>query len=115
MSDKGGNPTKQTAQGEHKKQEQRKHGHRQQQYHQQCTEYKKKDPEEIPVLRYGLNNNFAKFKEAMSKAALKNYGNLGRLIQLEGQNYQPPHPDRADYDLTNDPTGLNQTKYLEDI
>jgi hypothetical protein len=37
---------------------------------------KKKDPEEIPVLWYGPNNNFTKFKEAMSKAAFKNYGNL---------------------------------------
>jgi hypothetical protein len=83
MSDKGGNP-KNIAQGEHKKQEQRKHGHRQQQYQQRRTEYKRKDLEEIPVLWYGPNNNFAKFKEAMSKAALKNYGNLGCLIQLEG-------------------------------
>ncbi len=51
----------------------------------------------------------------MSKAALKNNGNLGRLIQLEGRYYQPTRPDRADYNLTNDPTGLNQTEYLEDM
>jgi hypothetical protein len=51
----------------------------------------------------------------MSKAALKNYGNLGRLIQLEGCYYQPTRPDRNDYNLSNDPTGLNQTEYLEDI
>jgi hypothetical protein len=114
MSDKGGNP-KQTHQGEHKKQEQCKNGNRQQQQFQRRTEYRKKDPEEIPVLRYGPNNNFTKFKEAMSKAALKNYGNLGRLIQLEGCYYQPTRPDRNDYNLSNDPTGLNQTEYLEDI
>ncbi len=45
----------------------------QQQYHHQHIEYKKKDPEDIPILRYGPNNNFAKFKEAMPKATLKNY------------------------------------------
>ena len=39
---------------------------------------KKKDPEEIPVLKYGPANNFTKFKEALSKKALKKYGNLGK-------------------------------------
>ena len=42
----------------------------------------KKDPEEIPVLTYGLSNNFSKFKEAISKTALKNYGQIGKLIKL---------------------------------
>ena len=42
---------------------------------------KKKDPEEIPVLKYGPSNNFSKFKEAISKTALKNYGQLGKLIK----------------------------------
>jgi len=41
---------------------------------------KKKDPEEIPVLKYGPANNFSKFKEAMSNAALTEYGLLGKLI-----------------------------------
>jgi hypothetical protein len=40
-------------------------------------EPKKKDAEVIPILRYGPSNNLAKFKEAMSKAALKQYGDLG--------------------------------------
>jgi hypothetical protein len=31
----------------------------------------KKNPEEIPVLRFGPGNNFHKFKEALSKAALR--------------------------------------------
>jgi hypothetical protein len=56
-----------------------------------------------------------KFKEAISKAALKNYGNLGRLIQLEGRYYQPPRPDHNDYNLTNGPNDLNKTEYLEDM
>ncbi len=113
MRDKGGNPKQATALGEQKKQEQHRKGGQQRShpYQHRCTEYKKRDPEEIPVLRYGPANNFSKFKEAMSKAALKNYGNLGRLIQLEGRYYQPTRPDRGDYDLANDTTGLNQTEY----
>jgi hypothetical protein len=117
MNDKGGNTKQTTAQGEQKKHDQHRKGGQQRnhQYQQRCTEYKKRDPEEIPVLCYGPANNFFKFKEAMTKAALKNYSNLGRLIQLEGGYYQPTRPDRADYDLSNDPTGLNQTEYLEDM
>ncbi len=105
------------AQGEQKKQDQHRKGGQQRyhQYQQRRTESKKRDPEEIPVLCYGPANNFSKFKEAMSKAALKNYGNLGHLIQLEGHYYQPTRPDHADYDLSNDPTGPNQTEYLEDM
>jgi hypothetical protein len=34
----------------------------------------KKNPEEIPLLRFGNNNNFHKFREALSKAALREYG-----------------------------------------
>ena len=34
-------------------------------------EQKKRDPEDIPVLKFGPNNNFMKVKEAISKAALK--------------------------------------------
>jgi hypothetical protein len=30
----------------------------------------KKDPEEIPILHFGPNNNFAKFKEALANKAL---------------------------------------------
>jgi hypothetical protein len=83
MSDKGGNPKPTVAQGEQKKQDQQcKSGQRQHQYQQRHTKYKKKDPEEVTVLQYGPANNFSKFKEAMSKATFKNYGNLGRLIQL---------------------------------
>ena len=37
---------------------------------------KKKDPTEIPILKYGPNNNFMRFKEAMSFAALKEFGDL---------------------------------------
>jgi len=77
-------------------------------------ETKKKDPEEIPVLKYGPSNNFSKFKEAISKTALKNYGQLGKLIKL-GKYFEPEEPNNLDYDLVNDPYGVNKTTYLEDM
>jgi hypothetical protein len=60
---------------------------------------KKKDPTEIPILRYGLNNNFSKFKETLSYQAMKQFGDLGRLIEL-GTYYEPIPPDLDDYDFT---------------
>jgi hypothetical protein len=47
---------------------------------------KKKDPEEVPILTFGPNNNFAKFKEALASKALRKYGDLGRLMD-SGQYY----------------------------
>jgi hypothetical protein len=115
ISDKGGNLKPAVAQGEQKKQDQRRmSGQHQHKYQQRRIEYKKKDPEEILVLWYGPANNFSKFKKAMFKAAFKNYGNLGQLIQLEGRYYQPTCPDRNYYNLSNDPSELNQMEYLED-
>jgi hypothetical protein len=112
MNEKGGNPKQEKAQGEQKKQEQHKPWQKKHQY--QHPETKKKDPEEIPILKYGPNNNLLKFKEALSKAALKNYGNLGKLIK-QGSYYTPEMPERGDYDLQNDPDGLNKMAYLEDM
>jgi hypothetical protein len=42
----------------------------------------------IPMLHYGKGNNFHKFKHALSEAALKDFGNLGKLINL-GKYYVP--------------------------
>jgi hypothetical protein len=77
---------------------------------EQATE--KKDPEEVPILTFGLNNNFAKFKEALASKALREYDDLGRLID-SGQYYtsDPPEPD--DYDLVNDLYGLNHAVFLD--
>jgi hypothetical protein len=82
---------------------------------QHNVEPKKKDAEAIPILKYGPSNNFAKIREAMSKAALKQYGDLGRLIR-QGSYYIPPEPNKATYhhfDATNDPDGLKKATYLE--
>ncbi len=83
-------------------------------YAQQQQQPKKKDPTEIPILRYGPNNNFSKFKEALSYQALKQFGDLGRLIEL-GEYYEPDPPDPDDYDFTarGDPFGLNRFFFSE--
>jgi hypothetical protein len=77
MSERGCNPKQDKAYREQKQYEQCKPWQKKQ-YHKH-PEAKKKDPEEIPILKYGPNNTFQKFKEALSKAALKNYDNLGKL------------------------------------
>jgi hypothetical protein len=57
----------------------------------------KKELSEVPILKYGQStNNFIKFKEALSTAALIEFGNVGKLIQL-GVYYDIAIPDEADY------------------
>jgi hypothetical protein len=63
---------------------------------------KKKDPTEIPILRYGPSNNFLKFKESISFAALKEFGDLGHLIE-QGNYYTGAPPGETAFDFTNDP------------
>ena len=86
-----------------------------QKWHQRSSaEPKKKDPEAIPILKYGPSNNFTLFKEALANAAMKEYGNLGKLIKL-GKYYEPEEPNIEDYDLDFDPHGMNKATYLEDV
>ncbi len=73
-----------------------------------------KDPQAIPILRYGPSNNFMLFKEAMPKKALVENGNLGKLIK-QGSIILPDQPNRASYDLEDDDDGLNKIEYLEDM
>jgi hypothetical protein len=63
---------------------------------------RKKMPEAIPILRYGLSNNFMKFKEAHLKKALLDYGSQGKLIK-QGYIVLPEQPDRDTYGLDDDP------------
>jgi len=92
----------------------KKQWHKREQHGKSEYQAKKKDPEEIPVLKYGPANNFTKFKEAVSKKALKEYGNLGKLIKL-GKYYEPEEPDATDYDMVNDPMGVNRANFMEDM
>jgi hypothetical protein len=79
----------------------------------QPTELKRKDPEAIPVLKYGPSNNFTKFRDALSKAALKEFGPIGKLIKQEKLE-MPEEPDRAEYNFA-DPDGLDRAIYLEEL
>jgi hypothetical protein len=112
MSEKNNQP-KTAPQAEKEKRQQQKPWHQKGQH----GETKKKDPEAVPVLKYGPGNNFAKFKEAISKVALKEYGDLGKLIR-QGTCYIPPAPDKTKYGLF-DPNvnidGRNKAMYLEDM
>ena len=57
--------------------QQAKKGHYQHRWqHRGQNDGKKKDPEAIPVLKYGPSNNFTLFKKALANAALKEYGSL---------------------------------------
>jgi hypothetical protein len=64
--------------------------------------------------KYGPSNNFMLFKEVLSKKALVEFGNLGKLIKL-GYIPLPDQPDRDSYALDGDPDGINRLDYLEDM
>jgi hypothetical protein len=51
------------------------------------------------MLKYGQStNNFIKFKEALSIAALISFGDVAKLIQL-GSYYIIGMPEEADYEI----------------
>ncbi len=108
MSDKPDKPNVPAPKKDEKKADRKPWMRRGGHYAQQQQQQKKKDPTEIPILRYGPNNNFSKFKEALSYQALKQFGDLGRLIEL-GEYYEPDPPDLDDYDFTarGDPSSQN--------
>ncbi len=64
--------------------------------------YPGKKPDEgkasaVPMLKYGKGNNFYKFKNALAEAALKEYCNLGKLIEAE--KYYVPTLVLPDYNV----------------
>lgn len=86
--------------------------------------YKEKGPREgnanlaaidkVPMLRYGPDTNFIRFKEAMSVAAVEKYGALGKLIEV-GTAYIKPPPNIANYRLDDDPYGIQLEEYKSDL
>jgi hypothetical protein len=63
----------------------------------------KKDLSDIPVLKLGQSmNNFTKFKEALLTAALIEFGDVGKLIQL-GEYYDIARPEEEDYEVPGNP------------
>lgn len=55
----------------------------------------------IPILKHGSGNNFMKFKEALLKKALEEYGCLGILIK-KGDIEEARQPDILDCNLDNE-------------
>jgi hypothetical protein len=49
----------------------------------------------------------------MSIVAVEKYRDLGKLIELGGK-YQDPAPNAEDYNLDDDPHGLNLDRYKQD-
>ncbi len=70
-----------------------------------------KNPNAIPIHKFGPSNNFMKFKEALSKKALEEYGALGKLIK-KGKIEEPIEPDRTEYDIEDE---FDRVAYLEDM
>ena len=64
------------------------------------------DRNAVPTLKYGTDNNYAIFKKNLSMAAMEKYGDLARLIDT-GEYYTPEEIDPAEFDLNDDPHGLN--------
>ena len=64
------------------------------------------DPTHVPILRFGVDNNFHKFRERLATAAIDRFGYLGELIET-GRYYVPPPVDESLYDLDNDPHQLH--------
>mmetsp|Transcript_9006 Transcript_9006/g.13053 ORF Transcript_9006/g.13053 Transcript_9006/m.13053 type:complete len:222 (-) Transcript_9006:3199-3864(-) len=62
----------------------------------------RKQPGEIPMLKFGTGNNFHVFKEAISKGGVKDFGHLGTLFET-GKLYIPMMPTKADYTFLPDP------------
>ncbi len=56
--------------------------------------HEKQNPDAIPRLKFRPSNNFMKFKKALSKKALEEYGALGKLIK-KGEIEDPIEPDRT--------------------
>jgi transposase len=56
----------------------------------QGGEGNKKGTSGIPILRYRKGKHFYRFKQTLSKVSLREFGNLGKLIQ-KGTYFQPEY------------------------
>jgi len=66
----------------------------------------------VPMLHFGVANNFGLFKRKVTIVCQEKYKNLGRLI-MDEQYYIPPAADMALYDLTNDPHDVEKGRLRE--
>ena len=103
------------AKGPAQEHNQPKKGHYQKWHCWGQSEGKKKDPEAIPILKYGPSNNYTLFKEALANTALKEYGALGKLIKERDEYKEPEEPKVENYNLDDDEYGINKAKFIEDL
>jgi hypothetical protein len=73
--------------------------------------HEKWNPDAILILKFRPSNNFMKFKEALSKKALEEYGALGKLIK-KGNIEEPIELDRTACDIEDE---FDRVAYLEDM
>ena len=73
----------------------------------------RKQPGEVPMLRFGQPNSFYAFKEAISKAAVEKYGHDGTLFET-GVLYKPVRPNREDYDDAEE-NKYDEILFIEDL
>ena len=71
--------------------------------------------EGLPVLRYGVNNNWTKFRKGMSIYCFREYGDLGEIIET-GEMPELEEIERPDdEDLADDPYGLIKDAYRDKV
>lgn len=100
----------QPKQGDAKRSEGKGRGRRNNSNHR-FRNFEKKNPDAIPILKFGPSNNFMKFKEAISKKALEEFGAMGKLIK-KGEIIEPKEPKRENYKLEDE---MDKAIFLEDV
>ena len=50
----------------------------------------------VPLLQFGDENNWIKFRDKLSTACVEKYGDLGRLVDTEDE-FKPPEINEAEY------------------
>ena len=56
----------------------------------------KENKDDVPILKYGPDNNFQKFKEKLSRTALERFGNMATFIETD-QDYVVSAVDTSRY------------------
>ena len=71
-------------------------------------------PNAVPKLKHGVDNNFQLFKKRILNAALREYGDVARLID-QGDYWMPEEIDQELFDLDNDPHGIHLSELKDQI
>ena len=76
---------------------------------------KKAEPSTLVMLRHGATTNFMTWKEAMRNEIAQRYGSLLAAIIDHGEIFDPPDVDEGQYDLDNDPHGIQRHRLMTAI